>query len=86
MQHRLFPSRRLVNTYAGSPSAAGRSTAFKVVNVPAAKDRTAKVTLNGTDYADWSYVGEDAIQIKTEIGEKAFRIFTGYTGAASSKL
>ncbi|MGH7896398.1 MAG: hypothetical protein ACREQQ_00480, partial [Candidatus Binatia bacterium] len=63
-----------ISTYAATPSRRGQATAFRVTKLAA----PASVTLwcDHQPFPRWRRIGEDAIEIETEVGEHRFRVAT----------
>ncbi len=65
-----------VRTYAATPSHAGRTTTWRVTQLPdAAKVR---VVCDGQDFPRWHATGDHEIEIDLEIGDHDVRVSTGY--------
>jgi len=67
-----------VSTYAATPSRYGEDTTIRIVHLPDAKSVT--VERDGSMYHDVVVINESSIEIRTDVGEHKFVIFTGFQG------
>ena len=67
-----------VETYAATTAARGRPTTWRVDLLP--DPASVVVACDGRAHAAWRVVGEDAIEVDSDIGEHTFRLETGYHG------
>jgi hypothetical protein len=72
-----------LRTYAASPSDRGRSTSFKVTNV--ADVASAFVRCDGEEFSGWSRLDDHTIEIRTDVDEHGFQIFTGHRAIAEAR-
>lgn len=63
-----------VETYAASPSSAGRDTSFCVVQLPQQASRAFRVFCDGAPHTQWQRLSDTAIKIHTDIGAHSFRV------------
>lgn len=77
-----------VNTYAATPSHAGRQTAFKVNNLPPGPPDNSHVQVkcDGADYVNWQHTSPNCITIQSKVGTHSFVVHTGYKRGATSRL
>ena len=70
-----------LKTYAATSSARGQPTRFRIEKLPAPADAIVRCDADPCDR--WRVVGEDAIEVETDVDTHSFQIFTGYRGAAA---
>ena len=68
----------LINTYAATPSHAGRATSMRVVQLPDVNG--VRVTCDGEEFTAWRAAGANAIELDLTIGEHSVIVRTGYHG------
>jgi hypothetical protein len=68
----------LIDTYAATPSDAGRATSLRVVHVPDIDN--VRITYDGDEFTAWRAAGPSAIELDLTIGEHALVVRTGYHG------
>ncbi len=70
-----------VRTYAGAPSRRGAPTTWRVTNLP--DPAAVSVTCDGEEFAAVRVIGEDAIEIASDIDDHLFRLSVGTAGEQS---
>lgn len=60
-----------IETYAATPSHAGRTTKFNVINLAS---RQVSVQRDGSLYDKWNFTGATSITVETEIGDHSFQV------------
>jgi hypothetical protein len=73
-----------VETYAAAPSRRGSPTAWRITRLPDPDD--VRIQCDGSEFTRWRVVGDDAIEVESEVGECAFRIVTGYHGTPHERM
>jgi hypothetical protein len=68
----------LIQTYAATPSRAGRATSLRVVQIPDVDG--VRVTCDGEEFAAWRAAGPNAIELDVTIADHALVVRTGYHG------
>ncbi len=61
-----------VGTCVGTPSKAGSPTNFRITQLPDPK--AVSIHCDGSEFPRWRVVGDDAIEIETDVGNHEFRI------------
>jgi hypothetical protein len=65
-----------VRTYAATPSHAGRTTTWRVTQLP--DPDAVRVTCDGQEFTGWRVSGPDAIELTLDVGDHDVRVRTGY--------
>ena len=65
-----------LETYVATGSDAGAATRFRVIQLPEASQ--AKVLRDGAPYENWTRLGTDSLEIRTDVARHRFEIHTGY--------
>jgi uncharacterized membrane protein YgcG len=73
-----------VDTYAATPSRSGRSTTWRVTQLP--DSSTVRITCDGADFTRWRVLGQHGIELTTSVGDHSFSIRTGYHGEPVPRL
>jgi hypothetical protein len=68
----------LIDTYAATPSHAGRATSMRVAQLPEIEG--VRVTCDGEEFTAWRPAGANAIELDLTIGDHALVVRTGYHG------
>jgi hypothetical protein len=68
----------LLDTFAATPSHAGRATSVRVVQVPEVDNL--RITCDGEEFTAWRAAGPNAIELDLTIGEHTVVVRTGYHG------
>lgn len=68
----------LIQTYAATPSHAGRSTSVRVVQLPDVD--TVAITCDGEEFTAWGAAGPGSIELDLTIGDHMLVVRTGYHG------
>jgi hypothetical protein len=66
-----------VETYCATTPKRGTATRFTVSGLP--NPVTTRVTMDGSEFDQWSVSGADTIEIRTDVALHSFRIETGFT-------
>lgn len=72
-----------LETYAASRGDAGAATCFRVARLP--DSAAVSVRRDGRSYANWRVIGEDEIELETEVSSHRFEIQTGYRADAVAR-
>ena len=70
-----------VETYCASSTRRGATTSWRVSGLP--DPATVHITLDDSEFTNWSTTGTNTIEIRTDVNAHQFRIVTGYRGQAS---
>lgn len=69
-----------VETYCATRARRGQATTWRVSGLP--EPAAVSIMMDDSEYADWSVVGADAIEIRSKVDTHRFRIATHYRGGA----